>query len=86
MSKRLKVAVVVNCLAASAVLATPAIQSVRDGNVLVRVATDFLQADQRLYGDPMRSLPALGFEEKVLYYGMIKSIDLNEQYLPLVLR
>ncbi len=86
LTKGLRAAVVAGCLLVSALVAVPAVQTVRDGNVLVRVATDFLQADQRLYGDPMRSLPAMGFEEKVLYYGMIKSIDLNEPYLPLVLR
>lgn len=85
-TQKLKFAVIGVSILAAAVVVTPAVQTVRDGNVLVRVATDFLQADQRLYGDPMRSLPPMGFEEKVLYYGMIKSIDLNEQYLPLVLR
>jgi hypothetical protein len=66
--------------------AYPGAKSMMDGQVLKRVAIDFSKLDQRLYGNPMTTLPPMGFEEKVLYYGMSKSVDLNEDYLQLILR
>lgn len=64
----------------------PGGKSMLQGQVLNRVAGDFFKAEQRLYGPPMTNLPPMGFEEKVLYYGMCKSVDLKQNYLQLVLR
>ena len=64
----------------------PGGKSMLQGQVLNRVAGDFFKAEQRLYGPPMTNLPPMGFEEKVLYYGMSKSVDLKQNYLQLVLR
>lgn len=69
-----------------AVSAYPGGKSMLQGKVLNRVAVDFFKAEQRLYGPPMTNLPPMGFEEKVLYYGMCKSVDLKQKYLQLVLR
>ena len=60
--------------------------SIKKGKVLYRVAVDFFKAEQRLYGPPMTNLPPMGFEDKVLYYAMCKSVDLKQKYLQLVLR
>lgn len=69
-----------------AVSAYPGGKSMLQGKVLYRVTVDFFNAEQRLYGPPMTNLPPMGFEEKVLYYAMCKSVDLKQKYLQLVLR
>jgi hypothetical protein len=55
----------------------PGAKSMMDGQVLKRVAMYFSKLDRRLYGNPMTTLPSMGFEKKVLCYGMSKSVDLN---------
>ncbi len=74
------------CLGLLAVISVPAVSYLEGETVTTRVAKRLFQADARLTGPPMRELPAMGFEELVIYYGIAKSVDAERDMLAPILK
>lgn len=82
----LQFTVVIGIVGLSGLVAVPAVRSLMEINVTARMAGDFLKVEERMYKGPIPNLPPMGFEERVLYYAIAKSIDTGKDHLPLIFR